>query len=165
MSLMSLDVIPFDLLLKIASYITLEEYLRLSEVSVNINKCLTYGRHTETIRNIRREYIAELKRQLKMVKNDGLSIEKIENPSETIQLHAARERGHAIRYIKYPSEEVQLAAISNFSYSISYIENPSERVQLAAVKKSPYSIKCIKYPCKSVEDYLRKENIHGIDYR
>lgn len=151
----TLDGIPAEILLKISNFLSFEDYLYLSEVSVKINNCLSYGRYNASEgENKRLKIVTLLKDQLFRVKYFGPAIEYIENPSHKIQLAAVSETGYAIRYCRDPSEDVQLAAVKNFSCSIRLIDNPSEEVQFAAVKKSKQSITYIKNPTKRVKIFV-----------
>jgi protein tyrosine phosphatase (PTP) superfamily phosphohydrolase (DUF442 family) len=82
--------------------------------------------------------------QLEAVKQDGLTIRYIHNPSEAIKLVAVKQYGNAIRFIHNPSEEVQLEAVKQNGLTIQYIEDPSEEVQLEAVKQNEDSIQFFK---------------------
>ena len=66
--------------------------------------------------------------KLSGVKQDGLAIRYIQNPSEKLQLAAVKENGSAIEYIKNPSEEVQLAAVKQNRRAIQYIPKPHPSV-------------------------------------
>ena len=50
---------------------------------------------------------------LEAVKQDGLTIEYIVNPSKEVQLAAVKQDGDAIKFIDNPDKEVQLEAIKN----------------------------------------------------
>ncbi len=70
--------------------------------------------------------------QLEAVKQDGLSIQFIRNPSEAVQLEAVKQDWLAIRYIHNPSEAVMLVylgscGIYNLLCDPSYdFKSPSE---------------------------------------
>ena len=77
--------------------------------------------------------------KVKAVKEDGNSIEYIQNPSEALQLEAVKQNGYFIQYIHNPSEAVQLEAVKQDGNHIQYIHNPSEAVQLEAIKTLTYN--------------------------
>jgi hypothetical protein len=89
--------------------------------------------------------------QLEAARQDGYSIRFIKNPSEMVQLDAVRCYGTAIRFIKDPSEEVQLEAVKKNGYSIRFIKDPSETIQLEAVRQDGYAIRFIKDPSEIVQ--------------
>ena len=89
--------------------------------------------------------------QLKAVRQNGLDIKSIDNPSLPIQLEAVKEDGYAIKYIDNISEEVQLEAIRQDETAIQYIENPSEQLQLEALKENVRAIEYIDNP----SDYIK----------
>ena len=64
--------------------------------------------------------------QLAAFKQNGYTIQYINNPSEKVQIAAVRQTGWAIEFINTPSEKVQLEAIKHHPYAIQYINNPSE---------------------------------------
>jgi hypothetical protein len=88
---------------------------------------------------------------LKKLLSGSLRIDKIENPSELMQIVAVQNNGRAIRYIKNPSEKVQLAAVNDGGYALQYIDNPSEKVQMAALNKSISAIQYIDNPSEKVQ--------------
>lgn len=71
---------------------------------------------------------------LKMVKEDGESIQYINNPTEKVQLEAVRQNSYYIALIDNPSERLQLETIKYDSNDIEFINNPSEEVILKAAR-------------------------------
>jgi hypothetical protein len=78
-----------------------------------------------------------------------------------MQLEAVKQNGMAIKYIKNPSEALQLEAVKSgtiyddneyrdYIHPILFIENPSEAVKLEAVKNDERVIKFIKSPSNDV---------------
>lgn len=104
--------------------------------------------------------------KLEAVKNYGLSIEYIKDPSENIQIHAVQENGLAIRYIENPSENIQIIAVTQkrkragdvLSCIMKKNINVSEEVKTAAVEKSAWSIICINNPSKELQLYAVKKD-------
>ena len=92
--------------------------------------------------------------KLKAIKQDYRSIQYIENPSEAIKLEAAKQNGYVIEYIKNPSEALQLAAVKRHGSAINYIKNPSEKVQLEAVKNNSFAYQFIKKPTRKVTEFF-----------
>ena len=54
------------------------------------------------------------------VKENGLAIQCINNPSEEVQLEAIKKDGLAIRYVKNPSEKVIQESIKGFGMNNTY---------------------------------------------
>ena len=102
--------------------------------------------------------------KLEVVKQYGLNIKYIQNPSEKVQLEAIKQDGYSIKYIKNPSEKLQLEAVKRDGYSIEYIENTSEKVQLEAVKQNGFSIDYIQNPSEKVQLEAVKQNSSSIEY-
>ncbi len=101
--------------------------------------------------------------QLAAVKQDGLAIRFIYNPSEMVQLAAVKENGLAIQFIHNPSEQVHLEAVKDDGYAIQWIHNPSEDVQLAAVKQNGNAIRFFKKAWrKGIAKKLTVEQIEEI---
>ena len=73
--------------------------------------------------------------QIEWVKRFPLKLNRIENPSEAVQLAAVQSDGWAISYIENPSEASQLAAVQQDGTAIEWIKNPTDEVQLAAVQQ------------------------------
>lgn len=71
---------------------------------------------------------------LEAVKQNGMIIGLIKDPSEEMQLEAVRQVPFALELIEDPSEKVQLEAVRKDGYLIDYIEDPSEEMQLEAEK-------------------------------
>jgi hypothetical protein len=92
--------------------------------------------------------------QLALVRQSGINIIKIKNPSNNVQLAAIENNVRAIFYIKHPTEEAQILAASKYGDSIKYLYKigiiPSQAVQIAAVTKNPFSIEYIPNPSTSV---------------
>jgi hypothetical protein len=61
-------------------------------------------------------------------------------------LTAVRENGLAIQYIKNPSEKVQLALVRQVRDAIEYLKkyHLSEKIRIAAVQQNPSAIKYVK---------------------
>ena len=98
-------------------------------------------------------------------------IEKIENPSENVQITAVSADGIMIKYLyskcKVVSTTVQLAAVKSDPFAIYYIsqhETPSLEVQLEAVQKDGAVIEFIKEPCVAVQRAAIKENPSAIQF-
>jgi hypothetical protein len=85
------------------------------------------------------------------VREYGLDIKDIKNPSVAVQLIATSQNGRAIQYIENPTESVQFSATSQNGYCIRYIKNPSESVQLNAIANNLYAISLIKSPTEAVQ--------------
>jgi hypothetical protein len=107
------------------------------------------------------------------------ALDKIENPSEKVQLAAVKANPQELRFIKDPSEKVQIAAVSidshkfkntitaigaNFDNAIQHIDKPSEKVQLAAVAKFGYAIQHIKNPSDRVKMTAIESDPTAIEY-
>lgn len=118
------------------------------------------------------------KKQLEIVKNNGMCIEDLVKTSifisEEVQLAAAKQNGMSIKYLfeKSISEEVQLAAVKQNGMSIKYILEKSipvsEEVQLAAVQKNGKSIKYLLKNSISVSEEVQlaavQQNGHAIKW-
>jgi len=102
--------------------------------------------------------------QLEAVKQNGLAIQFIKNPSLEFQLEAVKQNGHAIKYIKKPSLEVQLEAVKQDGHAIKYIKNPSLEFQLEAVKQDGHAIKYIKNPSLEFQLEAVKNHRSSIQY-
>lgn len=62
-------------------------------------------------------------------------LEKIKIP-ENVQLAAVKNNGVSIQNIDNPSEEIQLAAISRNRDAFNFIKNPTENVQIYNIEKN-----------------------------
>lgn len=56
---------------------------------------------------------------MNMIRNNPYVIDRIENPSEEMQLLAVQMNSLALQYIKHPSEAVQKAAVANTARAIN----------------------------------------------
>ena len=63
------------------------------------------------------------------VKNYGIAIQYIANPSEELQLAAVTQDGDAIKHI-VKKDRSEYKAVTQDERVIEYIDNPSEEVQL-----------------------------------
>ena len=102
--------------------------------------------------------------QLAAVKEDGYSIQYIHSPSEKVQLEAVKQNGYSIQFIPNPSEKAQFEAVTRYGYSIQYIHAPSKKVQLAAVTQNGYSIQFIPNPSEKVQLAALKQNGDSIRF-
>ena len=84
--------------------------------------------------------------KMKLVKECGLCIKYIENPTQEMLLAAVNESPESIRFIKDPDNEVQSRAVKNRASVIEYIKEPSYQLQLIAVDRSADNIRYIKNP-------------------
>lgn len=184
---MSLECFPSDILLKIARYLTCEEYLLLSETSKKINNCLTYGRYGSGHVNLKALKIFKLKKHIALVKANGRNIRYIVNPSHCVQLEAVRQDGHVLVWLPYATEQVQLEAIKRYgsdvvggfcgvmteksqllaieksdSCPIRWFKNSTMKVKLAAVRKDGYSIRYISNPSKKLQMEAVKQKQHSV---
>jgi hypothetical protein len=91
--------------------------------------------------------------QLDFVKEYGLNIEHIKNPSEAVQLAAVQKCGLAVKFCKDPSEAVQVAAVQQFKYAFVYCNN-NKAVQLAMVKQDSSFCRYCNNPSNEMIDYL-----------
>lgn len=102
--------------------------------------------------------------QLIAVKENGLTLQYIKNPSYKVQLEAVKNNGYAIKYVINPSIELQLVAINDISDSIQYIKNPSLEAQLASVRHSGINIAKIENPNEEVQLEAVKQIPHAISF-
>ena len=111
-------------------------------------------------------YIANPSRevQLAAVTQDGFAIQYIEEPSLDVQLAAVRQNGLAIQYIKEPSRQVQLVAVTQDGFAIQYIEEPSLDVQLAAVKQDGRAICYMRDVSPEVQLAAVRQNGLAVQY-
>ena len=109
------------------------------------------------------EYNTEVK-QLMAVRLDGVDIQFIKNPSETVQLRAVSQNAFAILYIPNPSERVKIKAVKEDGYAIELIRNPSEHVQLEAIRRNCYAIEFINDPNEHVQWEAVTQNPFTIEY-
>jgi hypothetical protein len=101
--------------------------------------------------------------ELLRVKEDGLSIKYIENPTVEIQLEAVKENAEALRYIKHPSEFIQEAALkSDIFTAFSYIDNPSDELILFSLKQSGYILSKIKNPSRAMQKVALRSDGYAI---
>ena len=99
--------------------------------------------------------------QLQTIREDGLALEFIDNPSKQLQLEAVRQNGLSIEFIDNPSEQMQLEAVRQYGNAIKYINNPSLQLQLEAIRQNGFSIRFIKNPSsyiKSIVDVIETSN-------
>jgi hypothetical protein len=74
--------------------------------------------------------------KLEFIKECGLNIQWILNPTPEMKLEAVKQYGPAIRFIANQTEELQLEAIKNHEAAILWCINPSKKVLLEATKVS-----------------------------
>lgn len=72
--------------------------------------------------------------KLVIVEDCPWDIRLISNPSERVQLAAAKKDGYIIKYIDNPSKEIQLIAVKDNPRYITFIKNPYENIQLMALE-------------------------------
>jgi hypothetical protein len=87
---------------------------------------------------------------IKAIRDARYSLQRMDNPSEDVHLHAVKQNGRFIRFIKNPSEAVQLAAINNTPWATAFIEQPTIRVQECVIQKSCQYITEIQNPDPSI---------------
>lgn len=104
------------------------------------------------------------KREQKVaIMDNWRNFQYIDNPSDEIKLYAIKKNGVAIQYIKNPTEEMKKEAIKCNFEAIQYIENPSEKLQLLAVRCSYLSLQYIHNPSDEVlKEALKDKN--SIEY-
>ena len=104
------------------------------------------------------------KREQKVaIMDNWRNFQYIDNLSDEIKLYAIKKNGVAIQYIKNPTEEMKKEAIKCNFEAIQYIENPSEELQLLAVKCSYFSLQYIHNPSDEVlKEALKDKN--SIEY-
>jgi hypothetical protein len=67
---------------------------------------------------------------LNSVKQDGLNIRNIDNPSYEMKLCAVQQNGLALKYIKEQTDEICIAAVKQNKEAAPYIIDPSLRLRL-----------------------------------
>ena len=102
--------------------------------------------------------------QLAAVKKNGFAIEYIDNPSKEVQLEAVKKDGFAIKYIDNPSEEIKMTAVETDGYAIGYIDNPSEEMQLEAISQYGCVIDCIVNPSEEMKLEAVKRTIQSLNH-
>lgn len=124
------------------------QYLKAPSVNVKVKAIENNYKAVQFIDNITEIYQISNKQEIYafMVKNNGLKIQQIVDPSEEIQRLAIQENGCSIQYIENPSISIQIEAVAKDSMAIRYIDNPSEEVMLESIKNDPFSIQYIKNP-------------------
>lgn len=160
--------------------------MKLSEVKEYVIREYSVKRWEELERSYNYKlYNSSTKERIKKLRNIGLFIkfinnptkreqkvaimdnwrnfQYIDNPSDEIKLYAIKKNGVAIQYIKNPTEEMKKEAIKCNFEAIQYIENPSEELQLLAVKYSYFSLQYIHNPSDEVlKEALKDKN--SIEY-
>ena len=97
--------------------------------------------------------------QYEAVRQGGLLISYIVEPSERVQLAAVKQDPEAIQFIKNPTLRVQLYAVNNGDYDvIRHIEKPCEKVQIAAIRKDTKAYYSIERPSKRADKLFEKLN-------
>ena len=61
--------------------------------------------------------------QIDFVKNDGMLIRKIDNPTELAKIAAVLDNPFAIRHIHNPSDTVQVIAVIGNDEAVEFIDN------------------------------------------
>ena len=95
------------------------------------------------------------------LKNTVYALEYVKSPTEEQQLFCVKIQGHTLKSIKNPSDEVVREAILNNPLAIEHVLNPSVEMQMLAFEKEPLAILNIKNPCKEVLDSLREVDKKG----
>ena len=149
-----MDTLPPDIIRLIANLLDGPDYIRFSEISVNICRYLTFtgvlSRSGEP-RNIRKEIISKLKGQVAMIKRRPSNIYKIKNPSFEFQLVAVKRFAYSIKYIRDPLENIKNLAIELNPCSIEYIEPQTEELVLKAIRLNPSVISKVKDPSENIK--------------
>jgi hypothetical protein len=102
-------------------------------------------------------YLKDIRIQKNMVKQNGLAIQYIKNPSLEVQKFAVKQDWWAIQYIHNPSIEIQEFAVKQNGYAIEYIKNPSIEIQEFAVKQNWGAIRYIANPSIEIQKLARIE--------
>lgn len=87
--------------------------------------------------------------QLAAVTNTGFALQYlvslgIKPPSDKVIMTAVKQNGMAIQYIPDPSEELQFIAVEQKPENVRYIKNPTQKIQTYVVEKSPREVLNIK---------------------
>ena len=88
---------------------------------------------------------------IKLVKFDYRNIEKMNNPSEKVQLAAVESNARAFEYIKNPTDKVIETVLEINGAMIKYIKNPSPELQKIAVIGNPFAIRHISNPTEEAQ--------------
>lgn len=102
--------------------------------------------------------------KMDMIREDGLDIQFIKNPSDDMQMAAIVQNPESFRMIKNPSEKIQEYAIKILPDLIKYIPNPSENIQNVALRENPLYIMHIKNPSEKVQMYVVERNPNSIRF-
>jgi len=109
-------------------------------------------------------YKLDFESNLEAVKQTGMSLQFIENPTPEFQLAAVEQDSYAIQFIPNPTPEMCLTAVRQDGFSIQCIKNPSIEVQLEAVKQNPEAIQFITDPSPELQLIAVKRDGMSIAY-
>ena len=103
----------------------------------------------------------------KLVRNNGLNISNMTDPSETVKLLAVKQNGHAIKFIENPTMEMQLAAVHQNATSLEFIPEHTDELYFAALKSrnnAYYAAREFRNPSDAVLKQAFSQNSNTITF-
>ena len=141
----------------------------ISDTNTLNNEELLYYIKTSKNIEILKNNNSDTKDQLEFVKENGLLLQYMKDPSEAVKLAAVRQNGSAIQYIAHPSDELIIESIYHDNYyGLKYLENLEEiqnstAIQIAIIKDNPRNISLIKDPSEELQLMAVTLNEHAIE--
>lgn len=98
------------------------------------------------------------------VKQNGLALKFVENPTEFMCSLAIEQNWESIQYCKNPTKEMQLLAVKQSWEALKFIEKQIRVAQLVSVKQSWQAIQYCKNPTEKVQLVAVKQAWEAIKY-
>tara|TARA_R110002153_G_scaffold273997_3_gene446429 strand:- start:52156 stop:52710 length:555 start_codon:yes stop_codon:yes gene_type:complete len=91
----------------------------------------------------------QLKKDLAMVKQNGLYLEFVKYQPLQICMAAVTQNGYALYYVKIQTEEICMVAVTKCGNALKHVKNQTEKICMAAVTREGRALEHVK--CQTEE--------------
>ena len=94
------------------------------------------------------------KESLKVVRQDGYSLQYVKNQDKEICLEAVKENGYALQFVNNQDKDICLEAVRQNGYSLQYVKDQDKDICLEAVRQDGDALRFVN---PSIFDDMHEE--------
>jgi hypothetical protein len=108
--------------------------------------------------------MAQYKKDLEAVKQDGNALQFVQNQTTEICLEAVKQNGNVLRHVQNQTPELCLEAVKQNGNALNYVQNQTPELCLEAVKQDGYALKFVQNQTTEICLEAVKQNGHALQF-
>tara|TARA_R110002153_G_scaffold273997_3_gene446428 strand:- start:51486 stop:52040 length:555 start_codon:yes stop_codon:yes gene_type:complete len=120
--------------------------LHLSEVCKSFHSAMQKPSIAAKLKRLRKQ----LKKDLAMVKRNGMDLEFVKYQTPQICLAAVMQNGSALKFVQNQTKKICMVAVTQNGRALKYVKDQTEKICMVAVTQNGLALEYVKYKTRKL---------------